>query len=770
VGANATTAFIYSDNITAASVASGGSAGVYISPTEYASRANGKVNLRLRTSSSANKTVNAIAQWDFAFASIQWVEDVEHQGATAWYTPSGVNFVSLVTLTRNAVAVPAAEGVYVGDNGLLSDDNFHSGRSIEDRTDYVVNFSNVQERGANKIIIQTEFDLDVSTVPVVVQICDWVSSVSVDHAADTHCTGGGWRTLNINGTTITSTTPTAYHWEVYDGYWNSDVSSAISTPIPNFISSGGDVKIRYYSGSTLLIDYARIAPVVSPVYSPAQLTQISGGTVLGDYSLAAIGGAGQTGSDNAYVRVPGTAGSVSDFYFSYKNVKIYPGANTILFRAEYSCSTTGITHRPKIYNFNTLSWEDLTTASIACSATDATNAWAKSNVTISNYISNGEIRVGWRGLANGTQEIRLDVAYVMIGTVTDGTSQISFGSNSSGSALDTRTLDMTGTSNIWNIQSADESNTLGFSIYGNDNDNDATVEEASAANIDFTLQLPERTFPTGIFFAGRYRSGTAGTVQLGIRDYRGFSGSQGGWSQIGANGTTALVYSDNITLASVLSGGAGGFTVNPIDHMQIDLGKMNMRLRTSASGATTNNSIAQWDFAMVSLQWVEVPPEPQTITFSISDNTVGFGSLNASQTRYATGGGGGSTLEATAHSITASSNAPGGYIVTVDGQTLTYGSKTVDPAGGTPVAPTAGIEQFGIGVHKPLTLGAGFGLLPYTSGFAFDPASFPSPIVANYTDDNIEDTYEMIYMANISADTDAGDYAAVVTYTATATF
>ncbi len=777
VGANGTTALLYSDNISVRAVTSGGSAGLYLNPEDFIMAETGRMKMRLRTSTSGATTNNSIAQWDFAMLSLSWIEDIEHRSGDSSYTPSGGGIVTGTGPAILAATAANTEGTNLGSwRATKADDNFHFGiTSTASGYNAYIDFDDVYLNGANIMHIQTEFDLDATAPQTRVQICDWVSSTGVANAADAQCTGGGWRNVSPNDALITTTTPTAYHWQIYDGYWNSTVVAKISTPLTNFVDGNNTVRIRYYSttssaGSIVHIDHARIMPVVNPVYSASGATQITGGTPLGDYSLTAIGGAGQTGSDNAYFRVPGTAGAVSDFYLSFQNVKTYPGANAILVRAEYSCSTTGISHRPKIYNFNSSSWEDLTTASIACSTTDATNAWAKGNVTIANYISNGEIRIGWRGLANGTQEIRIDLAYVMIGTVNNGTSSITFGTNSAGTAANTQTLDMNGTASTWNIASVDESNTLGFAINANDNDNDATVEEATAANMDFTLRVPENAFPTGVFFAGRYMSGVAGTVNLGVADYRGKTSTQGGWVQVGANGTTALTYSDNITMVSVASGGAAGLWTNPRDLVNDTASTMNMRLRTSLSGATTNNSVAQWDFAMLSLQWIETPPPPSTLSFSISDNTIGFGTLTAAQMRFASGGGGGSTLQISAHTISAASNAPGGYVVTIDGETLTYGPYEISAAGATPIIPTAGIEQFGINAIKTFTTGSGSPLYPYSAGFAFDIGNLPSPILANYTNDNIEDTYDMYYLANISADTEAGEYAAVVTYTATATF
>jgi hypothetical protein len=162
-----------------------------------------------------------------------------------------------------------------------------------------------------------------------------------------------------------------------------------------------------------------------------------------------------------------------------------------------------------------------------------------------------------------------------------------------------------------------------------------------------------------------------------------------------------------------------------------------------------------------------------TLTFSISDNTIGFGTLSASAPRFATGDGAGSASEVSAHTISVSTNATDGYVITIDGTTLTYGSNTINPIGGTAtnVSTGAGTEQFGI----RLTLSSGTGgsvTSPYNGSsnfYAFDTANFPDQI-ASGLGDGTTDTYSVFYAANISNQTEAGNYTAVITYIATGTF
>ncbi len=160
---------------------------------------------------------------------------------------------------------------------------------------------------------------------------------------------------------------------------------------------------------------------------------------------------------------------------------------------------------------------------------------------------------------------------------------------------------------------------------------------------------------------------------------------------------------------------------------------------------------------------------PQTLVFSISDNSIGFGSLSPVQTRYATGDTLGATTDtADAHTISVASNAAGGYAMTVSGRTLTSGANTITAVGGTAAAPSVGTEQFGlrIGVNS----GTGSAVSPYNgANWALDTAAFPDTIMTG-SGDSVTTVFGARYMANTAALTEFGSYSAIITYTVTATF
>ncbi|MDE2031349.1 MAG: hypothetical protein KGI58_03790 [Patescibacteria group bacterium] len=159
---------------------------------------------------------------------------------------------------------------------------------------------------------------------------------------------------------------------------------------------------------------------------------------------------------------------------------------------------------------------------------------------------------------------------------------------------------------------------------------------------------------------------------------------------------------------------------------------------------------------------------PLLISFSISTNSVGFGNLSASSSRYANSAGTGSATEVEAHTLSASTNAAGGYIITVDGDTLTSGSNTINAIGGVNTLPSSGTNQFGL--RATVSSGTGFVVSPYAaSGFAFNTASLPST-VASGSGDNTTTVYSVRYLGNIGSQTPAGSYTAHLNYVITGTF
>lgn len=165
-----------------------------------------------------------------------------------------------------------------------------------------------------------------------------------------------------------------------------------------------------------------------------------------------------------------------------------------------------------------------------------------------------------------------------------------------------------------------------------------------------------------------------------------------------------------------------------------------------------------------------------TITFTIDDNAIGFGTLSASTGRWATadatGGDASAATPTVANVLTIATNASSGYSISYNGATLTSGSNTIDVAtiagdsDGTP-----GTEQFALAVSTDgnATITSGYGRTANgTSPFKF-VASTTTTIVSE-TVATATETLSVSYLANISGVTEAGSYTTTLTYIATGTF
>ncbi len=161
---------------------------------------------------------------------------------------------------------------------------------------------------------------------------------------------------------------------------------------------------------------------------------------------------------------------------------------------------------------------------------------------------------------------------------------------------------------------------------------------------------------------------------------------------------------------------------------------------------------------------------PQSLTFTISDNTIGFGTLVPSTAHFATGDTVGTTTETEAHTIAVTTNAASGYAMTVGGATLTSGSFTIDAIGGTNTVSSPGTEQFGL--RMSASGGSGTVSAPYAaSGFAYAAtATTTSQVASASVGDDVQTTYSTRYIANIASNTETASYSSFLTYAVTANF
>lgn len=163
-----------------------------------------------------------------------------------------------------------------------------------------------------------------------------------------------------------------------------------------------------------------------------------------------------------------------------------------------------------------------------------------------------------------------------------------------------------------------------------------------------------------------------------------------------------------------------------------------------------------------------------TITFTIDDNAIGFGTLTSATGRWATADATGTNASATtptaANVLTIATNAASGWVLSYNGATLTSSGGTISPAtvdedsDGSP-----GTEQFGLGLstNGDSTITTGY-LRDGVADFNFVAST--TTTIASEVVPTATETFSVSYLANITGATEAGAYATTLTYIATGTF
>jgi hypothetical protein len=165
----------------------------------------------------------------------------------------------------------------------------------------------------------------------------------------------------------------------------------------------------------------------------------------------------------------------------------------------------------------------------------------------------------------------------------------------------------------------------------------------------------------------------------------------------------------------------------------------------------------------------------QSLTFTISTSTIYFGTLSSGAAKFASSTNtSGDSTETIAHTLAVSTNAASGFTITVRGQTLTSqenSANTITAIGGTAASSTAGTEQFAIRATE--SGGSGVTVDPTFSAatsYGYDATATTSATFATGSGATPASTLSLRYLANIAAITEAGTYAATLTYVATANF
>ncbi|MCX6753403.1 MAG: hypothetical protein NTW62_03625 [Candidatus Nomurabacteria bacterium] len=166
-----------------------------------------------------------------------------------------------------------------------------------------------------------------------------------------------------------------------------------------------------------------------------------------------------------------------------------------------------------------------------------------------------------------------------------------------------------------------------------------------------------------------------------------------------------------------------------------------------------------------------------TISFALSSNAISFGTLTSANGKWADSSTGqtaiAGNLPTAAHTMTVSTNASSGYVVSELGTTLASGANTIAAAtisadsDGTPNS-----AQFAtsFSTSGSSTINTSYARSSNSSWSYANSASVPVVIVTSPAAPVSSEVITASYLANISGSTPAGSYTTGVTYIATATF
>lgn len=328
--------------------------------------------------------------------------------------------------------------------------------------------------------------------------------------------------------------------------------------------------------------------------------------------------------------------------------------------------------------------------------------------------------------APSTNGININGNYTNNGTFTDNSGTVTL----AGSGLQTLSGTMTGSSDFNNLTVTNSSST-------GDPDLDASTPSVTFANAASTAgTFTATTANTKLrFAAGQTYTFVNVTINGGAVGTRVYLRSSTGGTQWNLTSTGTQTISNTNVRDSYA---CGGDTVDASDGTSFD--------------ATKNDC------------WLI-----NTISMSISDTTIGFGSCSSGGARYATGTTGSASDSADAHTISVSTNARSGYGLTVYGSTLTASVGTISAIGGSATASSVGSEQFGMRAIK--NSGTGTVSSPFnTANWAFTAGTTQPVATYSGASSSYSAVYGLRYICNVADVTEAGDYSTDLTYVLTSTF
>lgn len=227
--------------------------------------------------------------------------------------------------------------------------------------------------------------------------------------------------------------------------------------------------------------------------------------------------------------------------------------------------------------------------------------------------------------------------------------------------------------------------------------------------------------------------------------------------KIGTNATSSQQGTQQLTNPS-----AGSYSIS-IAGTMADSGSATVTIisnSTVSATATINQSLS---FAILSA------------TSTSFSNSINFGALSSAAVKFATStSASGDTASTTAHVLEVSTNAPAGYVITLQGDTLRNQSATttfIDAIGSTASPSLPGTNQFGINATSTGGTGAAITSTYGTMNqYGYGASASTADTLASGNAPTTTTTYSLQYMANILATQSAGTYATAITYVATSNF
>ena len=196
----------------------------------------------------------------------------------------------------------------------------------------------------------------------------------------------------------------------------------------------------------------------------------------------------------------------------------------------------------------------------------------------------------------------------------------------------------------------------------------------------------------------------------------------------------------------------------------------------SDSGSTTVNIISN---AVVSITATVL----QSLSFAILSSTstafsnaTYFGTLTSANVKFASSSVAmaGDTASTSAHVLTLSTNAPTGYTITLQGDTLRNQNATgtfITPIGQTATGGIVGTNQFGIYTSASGGTGANVNTTYNTTNkYGYNASSTVADTLAFGNVPTTTTTFSIQYMVNILATQAAGSYSTSITYVGTSNF